>query len=281
MSRIYLIDSENVGDHWISLLENITDEDEILVFYTNKSPHMNYRNVILLKQTMKKVSFIECCEGCNALDFQLCTELGYLIHELVDREFTIVSNDTGYDAVIHYWRKKNIKIRRIQGKECIRESIKEVEEEKLLPVPVRENGPEEHTFIHSEIDQRAKEILYVIGKENLQMLHEALRQIFGSQKGMQFYNTFKSDAAYANDIAKHESLSVERKQELYCSIVFELSEQSLELPKDFPQFAIAAWRKKNNLNSFRASLQGKYGKNLSDVYYSIIKPHVKILDKIK
>ncbi|MCQ2558862.1 MAG: PIN domain-containing protein, partial [Oscillospiraceae bacterium] len=73
LKKYYLIDSENVGDSWISLLLSAAPEDEILVFYTLKSPHMSYKNLILLKQSPREVCFIECCEGANALDFQLCT----------------------------------------------------------------------------------------------------------------------------------------------------------------------------------------------------------------
>ena len=71
MKTIYFIDSENVGDSWVSLVTASSPYDEILVFYTLKSPHMNYRSLRLLKESSREVTFIECCEGSNALDFQL------------------------------------------------------------------------------------------------------------------------------------------------------------------------------------------------------------------
>lgn len=49
MSKKYFIDSENVGDNWVDLLDTTAEEDEILVFYTEKSPNMNYNNLIKLK----------------------------------------------------------------------------------------------------------------------------------------------------------------------------------------------------------------------------------------
>ena len=42
MRRTYLIDSENINDVWVELLQVLEDEDEILVFYTDKSAHMGY-----------------------------------------------------------------------------------------------------------------------------------------------------------------------------------------------------------------------------------------------
>ena len=47
---IYLVDSENVNDVWIRLVTSMDEEDEILVFYTEKSPHMSYEKVIELTQ---------------------------------------------------------------------------------------------------------------------------------------------------------------------------------------------------------------------------------------
>lgn len=77
MKRIYLVDSENVGDIWVPLLAASQPDEEVIVFYTQKSPHMNYENVRLLKETEKEAEFIKCFEGSNALDFQLVTQLGY------------------------------------------------------------------------------------------------------------------------------------------------------------------------------------------------------------
>lgn len=372
MNKIYFIDSENVGDNWISLLNTVAPDDEILVFYTARSPHMNYKNLILLKQSPKEVTFIECCEGNNALDFQLCTDLGYRVRDLGEAEFIIVSNDTGFDAVVKYWTQRSKCVRRIPGKACA--TVNPAKQVSNAPAPVRkpvhganmtahvhepvqadvaddatvtvhvskpvtttdasastyENVTDVDTAMHvgkpatsadvsasdrepaadatasvyepahvnepappaaisapepkhttETIDARAKEILFVIGKDNLQLLHLALQQVFGTKKGKIYYNAFKSDNAYASYISKHKPENTQEKLNTYCSIVFELSEEKLEMPEDFPDFAIDSWKNKKNLNSFKSALQSKYGKELSDKYYSMFKTHIKILDKIK
>ena len=369
MCKIYFIDSENVGDNWISLLNTIAPEDELLVFFTAKSPHMNYKYLILLKQSPKEVTFIECCEGNNALDFQLCTELGYRVNEMPDNEFIIVSNDTGFDAVVKYWNHRNIPVKRIQGKACAAQHPSVPMPKPVMSsasgnvqtsgtaavpavavstnaacdttaasttalvcdttaasttapasdtaavstnaqtsgnaavstnaqtsgnavfsktAPVSGNAPVLATETESVtkqssnvIDVRAKEILYIMGKENLQVLHEALQQLFGHKKGQTYYNAFKADTSYSNYISKHEKLNPAEKQNSYCSIVFELSDTDLTMPEDFSKFVTDTWKNKKNLNSFRASLQSRYGKEKSDKYSSLIKAHVKILDKIK
>lgn len=507
MNKIYFIDSENVGDNWISLLNTVAPDDEILVFYTARSPHMNYKNLILLKQSPKEVTFIECCEGNNALDFQLCTDLGYRVRDLGEAEFIIVSNDTGFDAVVKYWTQRSKCVRRIPGKACASVNLTKQAANTNMPArkpmhganmpahvhepvqaavagdaavtvqvskpvaaedtsasasepvnasvattpmhvvdatahvhvskpmtdadasasdrepaavavasastidttaPIHVSKPvaaedasasshepvtaavastsdrkpvtgaiapataaktSAHTRKHvsgadtstsvdkpatvhvskpviavdtpvtthgsvtaddasahvhepvradasdrepataavasatvhepvtavdvaaisapepkhttEPIDARAKEILFVIGKDNLQLLHLALQQIFGLKKGKIYYNAFKSDTAYASYISKHKPENTKEKLNTYCSIVFELSEEKLEMPEDFPDFAINSWKNKKNLNSFKSALQSKYGKELSDKYYSMFKTHIKILDKIK
>lgn len=119
MRRTYLIDSENINDVWVELLQVLEDGDEILVFYTDKSAHMGYdRIVCLMEQKRGAVHWIKCFEGQNALDFQLVTELGSCLSQNGSREYIIVSNDTGYDAVVRYWQQKGCSVRRIKGTDC-------------------------------------------------------------------------------------------------------------------------------------------------------------------
>ena len=120
MGKIYLVDSENVGDIWVPLLVSSQEDDEVLVFYTTKSPHMNYENVRMLKETEKEADFIKCFEGSNALDFQLVSELGYRLSQNAAREYVIVSNDTGFDAAVRYWSTRKMPVSRLSGKECHR-----------------------------------------------------------------------------------------------------------------------------------------------------------------
>ena len=51
--RHFLVDSENVNDNWLMLFDMADEEDEIVVFYTKKSPHMSYMSVIRLIENNK------------------------------------------------------------------------------------------------------------------------------------------------------------------------------------------------------------------------------------
>ena len=100
----YLVDSENVNDNWLMLLELADEKDEMIIFYTKNSPHMSYSSVIKLLQQRRTLQFEECYEGQNALDFQLISYLGYLIGKDEDKtsEFIVMSNDTGFDPAVRY-----------------------------------------------------------------------------------------------------------------------------------------------------------------------------------
>ena len=176
MGKIYLVDSENVGDIWVPLLVSSQEDDEVLVFYTTKSPHMNYENVRMLKETEKEADFIKCFEGSNALDFQLVSELGYRLSQNADREYVIVSNDTGFDAAVRYWSMRKMPVSRLSGKECHRMltekkqrvtketgAAAEPEQEQTRAAgpeveaeQVRENGPEAEAEQVRETGQEAE-----------------------------------------------------------------------------------------------------------------------------
>lgn len=117
--RRYFIDSENVHSLWLNLQMIIAEEDQIMVFYTDNSPNMKYEHIMdLMKLGEDRIRFIKCFQGHNALDFQLVTELGASIAREPECEYVIVTNDTGFDAVVKYWLREGMNISRLKGAEC-------------------------------------------------------------------------------------------------------------------------------------------------------------------
>ena len=132
--RHFLVDSENVNDNWLMLFDMADEDDEIIVFYTKKSPHMSYMSVIRLIENNKiNIRFEECYEGTNALDFQLVSYMGYLMggggacsenecdaasSETGADEYIIMSNDTGYDPAVRFWKDKGYAVRRFNVNFC-------------------------------------------------------------------------------------------------------------------------------------------------------------------
>ncbi len=108
--HVYLVDTENVKMAWTVLLDRVTEEDKIILFYTEHSNHLTYQDLQFIMRHQDKLTFISCTMGTNALDFQLSTCLGYMVAEYKDAKFHIISDDKGYNAIINFWqqRKKNV-----------------------------------------------------------------------------------------------------------------------------------------------------------------------------
>jgi hypothetical protein len=142
----YLIDSENVGSTWISLL-NRDEKFELFICVTENAKSLNFS---LLKELIDehryKINIIECKPGKNSLDFYLSSYLGWLIGKNRHSSYIVVSQDTGYDSVIEYWNKEGYDVKRINTKpetvkKTSRRSTRKKEEEKKAE-PKKEARPE-------------------------------------------------------------------------------------------------------------------------------------------
>ena len=109
---IYLIDTENVRTVWTMLLDRMTVNDKIYVFYTMNSGNVSYEDLKGVLSSGKSVELIQCHTGKNGLDFQLVSYLGYLIHSNENADYCIISDDSGYDAVIKFWEDRDVDVTR-------------------------------------------------------------------------------------------------------------------------------------------------------------------------
>lgn len=393
MKKVYLVDSENVGDLWVTHILALADEeDEIIVFYTQKSPHMGYDTIRKLLADGREVDFVKCVEGKNALDFQLVTELGYRLGSQKEEcEYIMVTNDTGFDAVVQYWKNVGKQVKRYNAKYCqsqYNKKMVEEEREKIakqlrgslsnMEVVEQEIQPEEEAGqkIHKEpaydivfkeyaetkekeqvgeIEQKKqkqtksakkeetlkqekaekrvteeakaktveetkvmevqketkdikslvladttesteqdadaepakrapvqdeellKELVNCLGINNSGEIHNALTMFLGDE-GKTVYQKNKSNL---KEFVEKRHWKMQDKFKVYCQLVFERSEQKEAYPRNFSNFVYGAKDKRKNLNSFRSALQKEYGKEKGMQYYTLIKPHVKILNKIQ
>lgn len=166
--RHFLVDSENVNDNWLMLFDMADEDDEIVVFYTKKSPHMSYMSVIRLIENNKiNIRFEECYEGTNALDFQLVSYMGYLMGgggacsenecdaasaETGADEYIIMSNDTGYDPAVRFWKDKGYAVRRFNVNFCKQavQRRKNIKYQVVADIPSKEDTS--NTNINTDTD---------------------------------------------------------------------------------------------------------------------------------
>ena len=260
--KIYLVDFENVKSKGLQGIDNLTETDTVIIFYSENSDTINFEMHQKVLTSKADIEYFKVnVGGKNALDFQLVTQLGYLLCQEEDSSYCIVSNDTGYDAVVRYWGERGYDVTRMTAKECSEK---------------KEKG-EEQELKADTAGEIVTALFSCISRENLQNLHNVLVLFLGPKQGKQVYQKIKGDKQAAAYWEEHTVSSTEERFDIYCHLVFKHSELAGE-PKDFASFLLKAKEKRKNLNSLRAAMQGHYGKEKGMKYYVLFKPHIKIMN---
>lgn len=111
---VYLVDFENIPYAWAEYFNVATAYDEFILFYGRKCPtHLSFALLQALVEGRTKVKCVPCYDGDNAMDFQLCSELGFHIAQHGSCSYAIISKDTGYDPVVNHWRDLGVSIKRV------------------------------------------------------------------------------------------------------------------------------------------------------------------------
>lgn len=303
----YLVDSENVNDNWLMLLDMAEPEDEIVVFYTKNSPHMSYSSVIRLLESDRKVKFEECHEGNNGLDFQLISYMGFMMKEdeADGDEYIIMSNDTGFDAAVNFWKDRNFPVKRINVNYCkqhSRQKISDTSDESVendaasasqdadvpqvqeadvqkpaaekpaVKAPAAKSSQKtQYNFNKEEVDI----FINCIGKSNLTAIHETLVHVYGQKQAQSIYKTVK-EKSYPLEEKQYERKD---KVKHFSDIIF--SHSDLKKPDNFVDFLEKNKDKTKNLNGIRAAIVKSYGESNGMKYYSLFKPYFKIISALK
>lgn len=186
--KIYLIDTENVGSAWTELLPERSGKDEIILFFTENSPGLSYRDLDMIRKFPESFDLIECITGRNGLDFQLVSYLGYLIKTAPKTEYVIVTNDTGFDAVVGFWSQRGISVVRKSKSELTTPEKKEDMTAEVLKI-LRELLPEEVS--EEESVENVYKILCDYSIKQLQKLYSALLKEYGQNTGSDVYRRLK------------------------------------------------------------------------------------------
>lgn len=109
ITRYYLIDYENVHQTGLNGIENLTENNIVVIFYTENAETLTFSLYEKLVQCKAEIQLCKVqCGGKNALDFQLSSYVDYIIGKNPSAEYYIVSNDRGYEYVRNFWKEKNV-----------------------------------------------------------------------------------------------------------------------------------------------------------------------------
>ena len=109
----FLVDYENVNVAGLNGITSLTENDSVIIFYSENANTLTFGMHRRINESKAEIKFqkVEVKEK-NALDFQLCTYLGYLIRDTMTEEnlnnYFVVSNDKSYLSLIDYWKRFKI-----------------------------------------------------------------------------------------------------------------------------------------------------------------------------
>ena len=105
---VYLIDYENVHYAGWEGIEHLTKEDEVILFYSENASTIPMDLHIKVATSGARLRYIHVEKtGKNYLDFQLSALSGYLVAESGQEEFVVVSKDTGFNAIVDFWKQQD------------------------------------------------------------------------------------------------------------------------------------------------------------------------------
>lgn len=143
--KVYMVDTENVSSSWRMMLDEMTKNDVLYLFYTEHSPGIGYADFREIMDSEIQPEMISCYPGKNGLDFQLVSYLGYLLKSAGKTEYFIISNDMGYDSVIHFWAEQGYKVSRMTVYDMIQRKKARLAEQKAAQTENNEKNAEQRT----------------------------------------------------------------------------------------------------------------------------------------
>lgn len=289
--KAYLIDSENISDEWVDLLDTMEGRDAIFVFYTDKSTHINCGRVYKLMQYgIGRVQWIKCFEGSNALDFQLVTELGAMIGMGKAVEYIIVSKDNGYNPVVKYWNdrgitvsKKGIKADKKTGEPMGATPGSGITPEKAFPEKTEMPSPEKVHLSGSVKTVFGEgflgEVLKSVDIMDNTMLYPVLTAFEGQAAGAEDYRQLRD--LPGEEKAALRKLLLQDKYERGMNYVRLIASRNQWETVDVEElYDMILKSSKKNKDKYRKALADKFGKESGEKYYNMTKSHYNYVKKV-
>ncbi|MDE7390788.1 MAG: hypothetical protein K2M82_07605 [Lachnospiraceae bacterium] len=294
----YLIDSENIGDSWVDLTDTLKGNSRIIVFYTDNSMHISCEKVRkLMCCNQKFIKWVECHNGTkNALDFQLVTELGAMVAKGEADEYAIVSNDSGFDAVVSYWENMQVNVKRIKEIDCAKQSNSVTEHSKVKRVYDRtqpkeivatvkvKTAPTHAAMTPTDVGLNSKTmtVLSVLCKsipiEPSTLLNNALNLIFTPKEGAKIYNKLKQLPEYSKMLTRKLLPTRSERLENYISLVLKTNKCNPKHSHDI--YEILLRDSDANPNAIRNDFIKYFGESVGISNFKVIKRHFAVIKRI-
>lgn len=107
----YLVDFENVKRDGLDGIHLLGEEDKVCIFYSKNADSITFDQHRRIMESKASIEFCKVDVGSkNALDFQLATQLGFLIANRAAGQYYIVSKDKGFEILGGYWKSRGVSV---------------------------------------------------------------------------------------------------------------------------------------------------------------------------
>lgn len=278
--KYYLIDTENIGDKWISLIDSLKEEEVLVVFYT-KNHSRSLEEQYLKQRYNKKIRWIECVVGNDALDHQLVGVLSYLVATHSDASYVICSNDRGYENVIDFWKNRKIEIscmgfltdRKNHKKNCLEGKEDDHQEEVLNR---KKEEPEE--IPHQQL---FLEIARAVPVSDMGVWYRMLISLFGEKTGKMYYEQMKKEETWKTELSGNLLPDVrERNIRL---IRFLYRQNGLDEGNAEKAYKIISVHNRKNKKAIQADFVRHFGSKTKEQaqYYKVVRPVIDFLKEME
>lgn len=207
--KYYLVDYENVKKDGLKGLEELTEQDTVYIFYSEKADTITFELHWKLNEARAHIEYQRVEVGTpNALDFQLATWLGNLIGGSGKQgdEYFLVTRDSGYNCLCDYWTRREISVSMLPSlvwpqneKPMIKEAVTEKQKkrgESDRDQRLKEIGETIPKGVLSGNNTREKTAVAVLDIleqcDTKQEFHNALVKKYGNEKNKQASKIYKA-----------------------------------------------------------------------------------------
>ena len=171
MEKLLLIDYENIQN--INLEQIKKTDYRVFVFIGASQNKIPFSLVEAAQNFGNKLEWVKIDgNGPNALDFHIAYFLGSRIERDRDSEYVILSKDKGFDPLVRYINKQNVKCRRIN-------SIIEISEPR---------GSRDHSEEYTKVLENLKKIEKAKRPRKRNTLKKHVRTVIGKPLTEEVYN---------------------------------------------------------------------------------------------
>lgn len=263
---VYLIDYENVGIKGLNGIGQLSENDKVYIFYGKNAGSVSFETLEQIINSPAKVNCLRALKSAkNYLDFQLVTFSGFLVAHLDDKNYKIISKDTGFDAVVDFWnaRQDSTGGVKFSRQETI---VPNTNQEKQIQIGMKKNDKKANVKTSDRFNRQKSQ-----NHVQIKPAETAVRTERAEDKAelKEVVNTS------AEPVAKSDSLEKEAVEKKAESVFVREDKMNDEMPDLSEQKEVAPVKNNSDEKNEKKKIQPKTNGKLSESFRKKIREKVK------